>query len=57
MHYPHCVVCGLTFPAYISRALVCSKACNMRRWRAIKMLEGGYGWVDGNFKRLPPEIA
>jgi hypothetical protein len=57
LRYPHCVVCGRTFPAYTVRALVCSPSCSQRRWRAITMLQGTHGYVDGRFKRFSREVS
>jgi hypothetical protein len=47
-----CVECGRPFMAYRRGVLVCSYACNMRRWRAYTMLRGTHGFVKGRFQRL-----
>ena len=48
----YCVQCGQKMP-YWKKTLVCSRNCQMRRYRAINMLAGTHGWVGGQFKRLP----
>lgn len=49
----YCVECGQPYTTYVaSRRLVCSPRCNNRRWRAIGMLAGTHGYVDGQFRRL-----
>lgn len=54
-HY--CRNCGRPFRARQSNASTCSARCKMAAWRAVSMLAGTHGWVDGQFRRLPGEQA
>lgn len=47
-----CVYCGAEFPTQTGNAQYCSFAHQMAEWRAVKMLEGTYGYVGGQFARL-----
>lgn len=53
----HCVHCGHAYETTGgSSRLVCSPTCNAKRWRAIGMLAGTHGYVDGKFCRLEREL-
>lgn len=49
-----CRHCGNSFRASNANAVFCSRAHQMRAWRAAKMLAGSHGWVHGQFGRLAP---
>ena len=49
----YCVYCGHAFECYGgSQRMVCSPKCNIKRWRAVSMLAGTHGYMDGRFQRL-----
>lgn len=47
-----CPTCGHAFRAKSVAAVYCTRACQMRAWRAAKMLEGTHGWVNRQFARV-----
>jgi hypothetical protein len=49
-----CRSCGKAFRGYRISRNYCSRACSMRAWRAVKMLEGSYENRDGQFKKVSP---
>ncbi len=47
-----CPQCGKWFYSERINRVWCTRACSMRAWRAVKMLEGTHGQVGGLFVRL-----
>jgi hypothetical protein len=50
-HEQQCIECGKAFETARIDAVFCGRACQMRAWRAAKMLEGTHGWVIDRFGR------
>lgn len=47
-----CLHCGQEFPTQYGGALFCSRRHQYSAWRAVKMLAGTHGYVNGEFVRL-----
>jgi hypothetical protein len=48
----NCIHCGTPFLARHVAHQFCTRACQARAWRAVAMLDGRYGRVNGQFGRL-----